>query len=778
MQASSPSNQQPHPDDVHLQDYLNVLYRRRKTFLVVFAAVFLGVAIYTFIAKPVYEGSATLHVKEDDKTGKTGVIGELALLTSSAAAIESEIELLNARTNAEMVVKKHHLDWEVTKKPDELTMRLLEFTSTARDPVYIIKLTGSDSYTVEDDDGKVIGSGRSGVLLQGKDLKLLISDLKGKEGDGFRLELLPFNKTVEDFQKHVKVKEVGKKTNIMKLTYRDTDPVQARDVANSLVNAYLERTVAFKAEEASKTVDFVDEHLKVVRSELDNAEKELQNYKSDSGVIKLDTEAESLIEKLSDTEKQKTDIVLQKQQMEFALASLKTARRKGAPFSPAILHDDAGISALAAKLSDLEMQKRGLLAENTESYPAVMTVRSQIDELQKKILATYETGFRNLQKQEANISRQLARYEGELSKLPMAERDLARLTRLSKVNADIFTFLLQKREEAQIARASTISNIDIVDPAIIPYKPVRPKKVINLILGFLVGGMLGVGLAFFQDYMDDTIKGGEEAKRLLGWPLLGIIPCITTDRGEGGCSDANLISYQNPKSAAAEAFRSLRTGLHYAVVHEQHKVLMVTSSFPGEGKTTVAANLSEILSQTGVSVLLIGCDMRRPALHEIFDFDKVPGLTDVLVGDITPDKAIHQTGMNRLDYLSAGSTPPNPAELLGSGQMARLIDEQRKRYDYIILDAPPVLAVSDTPILVPRCDAVIVLIEAGRAPLKAVMRMREILAAVAAPVVGIVINDKAGRTEGYGYGYGYGEEGSASKEKKNWWKKFSPFEKK
>lgn len=761
-------------EEVHLSDYITVLLRRRRTFLVVFLAVFIGVGLNTLLMKPVYEATATLYVKED--TNRSGKLGELALLPSSNP-IEAEIEIVKSRTIAEKVVRHLHLDWSVTSKSNATVCKLLEFSPADPKNSYQLHLNDNANYTLTDDKGGHLAKGVVGQLLQTASVSMLVGEFKGKPGDVCTLAARPFNGAVSALRGATKVSQLGSATNIIRIAHHDTNPLRAREVVNALVQAYLDQTVAFKSEEASRTVGFVEEQLKNVRSELDSSESDLQGYKSSSGVVKLDSEAEELIKKVSEVEKERAAVSLQKRQVEFALAALKEAARKKAIYSPASMMDPM-VSSMASKLTELEMQKRSLLAENTEQHPQVKALQGQIDELQNKIRATFETTLKNLSKQESDISKRLADYEASLRKLPAAERELARFTRVTKVNANIFTFLLQKQEEARIAQAATISNIKIVDPAITPENPVKPNKRKNILLGLLVGLMLGVGLAFFHDYMDDTIKDDEDARKILNWPLLAIIPHIQTVETDGSHTDANLVSYQQPKSVAAEAFRSLRTGLHFAAVRKQQKVIMVTSTFPGEGKTTISANFAETLAQNGSKVLLIGGDLRRPTLHKIFNFPNVPGLTELIAGDCELNKIVHHTSISKLDVLSAGTNPPNPAELLGSERMLKLLSFLQNGYDYIIIDAPPVLAVSDTSIMVALCDAMVVVIETGRVPQKAIRRVQEILAGVDAPIVGMVMNDKTGKAERYGsygsyYGYGsaYGEE-EGTAVKKQWWKRF------
>jgi len=772
-------------EEVHLFDYVNVIVRRRKIFMLAFAIIFFGVAFVTFTTKPVYEASATLNIKDDK--AKSGVLGELSLLAESNP-IDAEIEIIKSRTNAEQVVKQLHLDWQVSEQSDGFSLKVLEFTAPPRKTGCRIELTGKDSYQVYDSDNNIIGSSKAGRLMQGRGgVSLLLADLRGNAGDSCRLNLTPFNARVENLGRAIKAVEVGKKTNVVRISYTDTDPVQARDVVNSLVQSYLDKTIAFKTQEARSTVDFVEEQLKGVRQDLDKAESDLQRYKSSSGMVKLDTEAEQLIKKFSETEKERAGITLQKKQVEFALTSLKETGRKGTAYSPAAMLADPLVAGMASKLADLEVQKKALLNEYTKDHPLVKGQQGQINELLRKIQATYETSHRNLVRQEGDIARQLATYEDTLKTLPTAERDLAKLMRVAKVNADIFTFLLQKHEEARIAKASTMSNINIVDPAITPERPIKPQKTKSLLFGLLVGCMLGAGLAFFQEYLDDTIKDAEQARRAIRLPLLAVIPFIPSREGDEVVTNSgSLITQVEPKSQVAEAFRALRTSIHFSSIKREKKILLLTSTFPGEGKSIISANLANTFAQTGARVLIVDCDLRRSSLHEKMGHSKVPGLTELLTGDATFDTVRHNTGVSGFDLVTAGTTPPNPAELLGAESMHRFLETQRDNYDHIIIDAPPVLAVTDAPVLTSMADMVLVVMEAGRVPLKAAQRMREMLATVQAPVAGLVMNDKTGSGESYGYyggryyryryGYGYGDGYYGDEEKKTkkvaCWKKW------
>ena len=753
------------PQEIDFFEYLSIILRRRKTFLTAFLAVFLIVAVYTFTMKPVYEASSTLHVKEDK--GKGNILGELSLTATNP--VNAELEILKSRTNAEQVVKRLGLNREVSDKSDGLDIEIAEFTSADKEPNYKIELTGPDTFKVRHNGDVAAEEGRSGQILRTRNLTLLLKIKKGEKGDKFKLTLLPFDDAVEALRAKIKAAEVGRMTSIIRVSCNDTNPVLARDIVNALVQAYLEKSVSLKAEEASRTVEFVEDQLKDLRRNLDESEINLQSYKSASGVMKLDTEAEELIKKIAEMEKAKADVALQKKQFEFALNSLTAAMRKGEVYSPAVMRDDPLVASLAARLSELEVQKKSLLADYTANHPAVRNIQEQINEVQKKIHATYVTKISDLSQQLSALNGQMSVYERQMRNLPEAERDLARLTRVTQVNANIYTFLLQKHEEARIARASTISNIDIVDPAITPSRPVKPNIPKYLLLGLLFGCVIGIALVFFQEYLDDTIKDAEQAKQALGMPLLGVIPHIPQHEPNGHTRDTvSLYTKLEPKSSVAEAFRSLRTSLHFSAIGKDKKILLITSTFPQEGKSLISANLANIFSQTGARVLIIDCDLRRPSLHEKFGHSKTPGLSEILTGDETFEKAKHNTGIAGLDLITAGTAAPNPAELLGSEQMRQFLLDRRQQYDYIILDAPPVMAVTDAPVLTAVVDMTILIIEAMRVPIKVARHMRELLASIHAPISGFVMNNKTEESEayqyyggryyryGYKYGHGYG----------------------
>ena len=780
--SNMPSSTLPFNKDL-IFEYIAVVKQRWQLLLFVVCSIFIGVALYTFLMKPIYEAYATLYVK--DVTMNGGLMG--SMMPSAYNPLNAELEILTSRTISEQVVKRLHLNWQIEKKSKDLNFKIMEFSSAAEGSAYRIELNSADTFTVNDNNGKHVGEGKTGSLMQVKDFSLLLNDLSGKKGDSFMLRLLPLNDVAMGLCSAIKAVEKKKETSVIRVSYTNTDPVLARDIINVLIQSYLEQGVSLKAEEANKTVIFLDKQLQEQHKDLDSSEKNLQAYKTSSGVIKLDDEAKDIIAKISEMEKARTDIALQKKQTEFAIDSLNSTIRKGSTYSPSIMKDDPVLAEMAGKLSDLEVQKRALLIKYTDNHPVVKAIQMQIDEIQKKIRSTYENKLINLTIQQDAIAHQLSVYEKKMRNLPEEELDLARLTRYSSVNANIYTFLLQKHEEARIARASTNSNIDIIDSAIVPGAPILPDKKKNLLLGLLFGCILGFGIIFLLDYMDDTIKDAEEAKRIMGLPLLGVIPHVSELKLEKNShSHQSIFTNLEKKSNLSESFRSLRTNLHFFAINKAKKIILITSSFPAEGKSFISINLSNTIAQIGSRVLLMDCDLRRSSLHTKLCYNKSPGLSELLTGDATLAEIKHSTEIPGLDLITAGTTPPNPSELLGSEAMRQFLIEQRENYDYIILDAPPVMAVTDAPVLTAVVDMTVLVMQMMRVPVKLATQMRDILTTIKAPIAGLVINYKTeagytGRYYRYGSNYGYGyysDEDEPMNEKLPWLKNILLFWKK
>jgi non-specific protein-tyrosine kinase len=365
----------------------------------------------------------------------------------------------------------------------------------------------------------------------------------------------------------------------------------------------------------------------------------------------------------------------------------------------------------------------------------------------------YATSKENLHMQLTRLEIQIEALEASIDELGEPSSEAGRLeferlkSELSSYQAN-YTQLLQSYEQLRMEEARTVSNVVQVEPAVAPQSPIRPRTLMNTLLAAVVGAMLAVGVVFLIEYLDDTIKTTEEANQLLNMPVIGFIARIQ-DHSSGEPYVA-----REPRSPTAEAFRLLRTNIEFAAVDHPLRTLLVTCAEPGVGKTTVAANLAVIIAQTGKRVMLIDADLRRPMIHKFFDTHNRQGLTDLFVREIAVlDSVVRTWRMQNLTFITSGGLPPNPTELLGSKRMSQILDLLQKQVDIMIIDSPPVGAVTDSVVLASKVDAILVVIEPGRTRRETSVEAVEQLRRAGANLIGVVFNKVPLKRNGYGRGY-------------------------
>ncbi len=735
--------------EVHLIDYLNVVFRRWKIVLFIMLVVFCVVSLRTLLMQPIYEAAATLEVGGKKQQGLLEGID-----VGGDGSVETEIEKLRSRSLAETAIKQLNLHWQIGAFSKGLDFTVREFSVQNKLPGLLIELTGPETFRVSDLSGTVLCEAHNHKLCDFNGGQILVDIDNGQAGQFLEFEQVSTDELVESFMDKLSVGEVGKMTNVIRVSFRDTDPDKARDVVNLLIDGYLSKNVSSRTQEAGKAVDFISQQLDGVRSKLDFSEQRLQEYKVQTGLITLGPEGSSLVEKMVSLEQEQAELNLKRQRVDFAISSLRQAVKQNQTFSPPTIEDFPQIAEAANQLAELEAQKNGLLVDYTRAHPQVVEIQAQIQQVQEAMLSNYKSVRQELLLRERDIAQTISGFEGQLEDIPEAELELAKRLRVNEVNSGLYTFLLQKQQEAQIAQASTISDASVIDPALTPRRPVAPNKRKNLALGLILGIMLGVGMAFLLDYMDQTLKTTEDIREKLNLNVFGIIPRIPFADEDAKLPGKRLVTTLSPKSPVVEAFRALRTNLNFATGKEKHKLIMITSSLPNEGKSTVSGNLAVVMAQTGAKVLLVGCDLRRPSLYQMFDQKSEPGLVNLLL-DNNQD-ALHRNikGTN-LDFLSAGTVPPNPSEILDSNRFKKFLEIARQRYDYVLIDATPVLPVTDAQIIAPLVDINLVVLEPCRVPEKAALQMVETLRAVNAKITGIIFNDKSGRGFKYYGSYNY-----------------------
>jgi tyrosine-protein kinase Etk/Wzc len=727
----------------HLLDYLSVVERRWRVIVPLALLVFAGVTLYTLMQVHVYQAGVVLRVGAKPEASSE-------LLQSNRQnyfSLESEIQILLSNELAEEAAVSLTRLWRVEKWARGVDIQVRELTVPAEVVAPVLELTSATTFRLATADGRTLADGQSGVPFVAGDVAGVVIIGAGKPGQRLTLtrpDLLTARAMVSAGRN---AGEYRQGASLLELTIQNTDPSIARDAANALAEVYLDNNRASRVNEATLMLTFIDEQLKSVGGQLDLSEQALQSFKIKTGLERLSTEGASVVEAAVELEKQRSDLQFRRQRLSSYLGEL----RKGvADFSP--VQEIPGMPELIRQLLELRAKRNTLLLKFTAEHPAVVELDEQLRQTTENIVQVTRSALRGIDQQLADIGQKLQQGSERLAQVPEDELELVRLTRANQVNAELYSYLLQRQQETRIRQASTSSNVEIVSRAMLPKTPIRPNKRKNLVLGLLAGAMVGLGVAFLLDYLDRSLKDEDDVQEHLGLPLLGTIPRIDDD---GGGPGKRLVAHLAPHTPANEAFLGLRTNLLFILTNQKHKTILVTSCLPEEGKSTVAANLAVSLAQTGAKTLVIDCDLRRPAQHRIFRQPETPGLSDILIGNTR--KGVHRLAGLDLDMISAGTEPPNPTQLLHSEAMRQFLEKAHARYDYVILDVPPLLPVADALILASQVDVNLLVLESCRIPQRLAVRALKSLQTHDAVPAGVILNDKTGKGARYYGAYSYYE---------------------
>jgi polysaccharide biosynthesis transport protein len=423
---------------------------------------------------------------------------------------------------------------------------------------------------------------------------------------------------------------------------------------------------------------------------------------------------------------------------------------------PAIL-SNTFIQQLKGQLAELQRQQASLGEKYGEKHPEMIKVKSAIEQAEAKlqgeigkVVASIRNEFLAAQSQEQRLVGALERQKSEAMALSRKGIDYGVLQRDATTNRSMFDSLLQRAKETGVSQKLDTSNIRVVDKAEVPRKPARPNKTLNLLLALFGGGLFAAGLAFFFEYIDNRVKSPEEIKGYLGLPFLGLVPKLS----EKDASESPLLHTGVP-TLFAEAFRNLRTNILFSSTEEGGRSIVVTSTGPGEGKTTVASNLAVALAQAGQRVLLLDADMRKPKVHLMFKESQTPGLSNVLVGNAKASEAVRKTAVQNLWLLLAGVAPPNPAELLGSQRFRDFLATLQEHFDWVIVDSPPVMAVTDASVVAHLSNGVVFVIGCEQTSKHTASAALEQLESAKAKFLGGVLNKVDVERHSYYYSHYY-----------------------
>ncbi|KAA1188918.1 polysaccharide biosynthesis tyrosine autokinase [Pseudohalioglobus sediminis] len=705
------AKQQAEPDDdfIDLRELWNMLLRRRWTIIITMAVIVVVTAIATAMMTPIYRATTVVQIERD-----TGKVLEFQDVTAEESAssrdfYQTQYELLQSRTLARRVIDQLGLEEAPAEQAEPGAIRQL--VSATKDFIF------------------------------------------GEEEEG---EALPPN-LESAFLANLTVQPVSN-SRLVRLHYDSPDREQAALIVNTIARAYVDMNLERRFEASTYAKSFLEDRIKQVRADLEDSEQALVAYTQSRGIINQEDKQDILMEKLKEMNRAQVQVESQRIEAESQYQEMLTADSDG--LAQAL--DSEVIQGLKARRTELQSEYQESLKIYKPDYPLMQQLQQQIDQVDADVkgeIANIRNGikirYQAKLREEMKLAESIAATRDEILRLNESTTDFQTLKREVDTNRELYDGLLQRMKEVGVAAGVANNNISVVDKAEVPRGKHKPKPLMNLMLALVLGGFAGAALAFLFEMLDDSVKSAEGLEKLLGKPVLGIIPKLMGKNVPEGERIA-LQSYLEPTSAMAEAHRSMRTALMFATHEGAPKVMHFTSASAGEGKTTTAVNTAITFAQTGSNVLLIDGDLRNPSLHKVFAKPNDNGLTNYLTGDIEPARVTQPTGVDNLFLMTSGPIPPNPAELLHGSRMLNLTTLAAKRFDYVVIDGPPLLGLADALLLADVAKGTLLVVAAGEARNGGVEAGLKRLRHSRANLLGGVLTKYDLNKASYGYGGDYG----------------------
>jgi capsular exopolysaccharide synthesis family protein len=691
-----------------LRAYWDILSRRRWEVLTVVLVVLAIVTIYTLKMKPIYQATARLEI--DSETPQIQSLKDL----SESMRIDDTFLQTQVK-----VLQSDNLAWQTIQQ-----LGLAQNTAFAPNA----------------------------------------ASLNGKEADSRTTR----GQLMNEFNKDVGV-DLVRSSQMVEVSFESTNPDLAALVANTLVNNYIEYDFHKKYDATRQASGWMEQQLDELKAKVEKSQTALVDYERSNSIVNVGDKQNIVEQRLSDLSRDLSNAQSDRQQKESLYEMVKAN-----PDQVALLAQNELLQKLEEKNADLKGQYIDALGQYGSNFPKVVRLRDQVNEIQslidrerKHTIERIQNDYQAAVGREKLVAASVAQQKGEVGKLNQLLIQHNMLQRDFETNQQLYQSLLQRLKDATVSAGLTATNIHIVDTAVPPALPTRPKKFLDIALGLIVGLLLGISLAFALEGLEhSSIKTAEDVERLLPAPCLALIPLGGTTATRYGYGLAKrggvqaapngrvaLSVLKDPTSPVAESYRALRSAILFSTAPQPPQSVVVTSAQPNEGKTSTSLNLAAMLAQNGARVLIVDADLRNPGIAKALGVTNKKGLSGVLTGAYGMEGAMERVG-SAGDFwvLPAGPRPPNPAELLSSSRMETLMGELRQRFDHVVIDSPPVLLVTDSTILSTLVDGVVLVAESGVTPPGALVRAHRTLVIAGGRVLGVVVNKVDARKGGYYYG--------------------------
>jgi succinoglycan biosynthesis transport protein ExoP len=702
------------PPTRHFTDHLRVLYKRRWTAGLALLVVFVFGAVSTLKKVPIYEASAQLLIEKEARRATS----LNTVLDDQQGYYDDDFYPTQFR-----ILQSRALAWRAIE-----SLGLARTASAAATPTGNAPPDAAASRSVA---GRAV-AWLSNAVGAPKQIDPPAAD-----------ETTAQSLQISGFLGGLNVAPV-RNTRLVDVKYQAADPVLAERAANAIAEQYIKQSLDSRLQASQEAMEYLKVQLEAQRQKVEASETALQQYKESHDAIALDDKQNTVVTALADISAAKTRATEDRIAKEMTWKPLEslTENRDKLETYPAIMSNPV-IQRLKQDLRDLDSRKTDLSgrygAKDQQMVDIVQKIKDAGDRLQSeedKVVASVRNDYLTAKAREDSLQQALDKQNQVALSLNRKGIDYAALNREAVSNRTLYDNLLTRAKETGVSGEFKGSNIQIVDRAEVPREPVLPQRGRDLMIAFAEGCLLAVALAFGFEYLDSRIRTPDEIKAALGLPFLGLVPKIPA-KADGSHS---LLTDAEVPQAFGEAMRAIRTSVIFSTADEGARSIVVTSTAPSEGKTMVSTNLACALAQADQRTLIVDGDMRRPKVHEIFGRPQEPGLSNTLVGTTRLRDAIRVTATPNLFVLPAGHIPPNPAELLGSNRYLELMAELQNQFDWIVIDAPPVMAVTDAAVLAHNATGVLFVIGAEMTPKRNAMAAIEQLVAARAKFIGAVLN--------------------------------------
>ena len=747
----------------------------------------IGAWIYLRMATPVYNISATVLIKDDKKGGNTGsMVGleELGLsgLISSSQNIDNELEVLRSKTLVKEVINLLNLyvsytdeDGFPSKNMYKTSPVLVSLTpqeaEKLTDPMVVemalygeggleVNVTvGDKEYQKHFEKLPAVFPMDEGTLafFQSPDSLSLKKDTMEASSNirHITAKIKSPMKVARAYCENLKIEPTSKTTSVAVISLKNSSLQRGQDFINQLLEMYNRNTNNDKNEIAQKTAEFIDERINIISKELGSTEANLENFKRNAGITDLTSEAQIALTGNAEYEKKRVENRTQISLIEDLRKYIRGNEYEVLPGNIGL--QDPGLVATIERYNEMLVERKRLLRTSTENNPTIINLDTSIRAMKSNVQATLDGSLKGLLITKADLEREASRFSRRISDAPGQERQFVSIARQQEIKAGLYLMLLQKREENAIALAATANNAKIIDEAIADDIPVSPKRRMIYLIALVLGVGIPVGIIYLIGLTKFKLEGRADVEKLTTIPNVGDIP-LTDEKNE---KDGSIAVFENQNNLMSETFRNIRTNLQFMLQNDK-KVILVTSTVSGEGKSFISANLAISLSLLGKKVVIVGLDIRKPGLNKVFRLStKEKGITLYLANPETDLMSLVQpSDINQNLYILPGGTvPPNPTELLARDGLDKAIEILKKSFDYVILDTAPVGMVTDTLLIGRVADLSVYVCRADYTHKVEYTLINELAEEKKLPNLCTVINGVDLKRRKYGYYYGYGKYG-------------------